>query len=143
LSLSTSIWILNGIVWFRRQDRPSKARISFDYGYSLALEQVTAAFDAENTINTLEFRFKHRNTANGPVLYKIEKLIVRVNDRIAEGSVRGAVMSRGMSLLSLLDFGFTKNAVDSFQDRPLGRLEYSAIYGHPEFGCSRANNTNY
>src|SRR5216683_756795 len=49
------IWAINGIVWLRRQKRPSKARVAFDYSYGIALDEITPSHDEGNEKNCLEF----------------------------------------------------------------------------------------
>lgn len=64
-----TIWGFIGIVWLRRQNRPSRRRVSFDYSYGIAIEDVRIAFDKDNINNMLQFFPDLRNHANGPMKF--------------------------------------------------------------------------
>jgi hypothetical protein len=133
---STSIWLLNGLIWFYRQRRPSQQRISFDYSYGLALEQIYPALDLGNLENTLEMRLVIRNVANGPLRYEIDKFQFIVEDRFVNATIKTSVIPRLMSTTIFPGAGFKKDAYEQFQERTTGRLEYLIKYGHPEFPLS-------
>jgi hypothetical protein len=80
---AASIWSLNGIIWLQHQRRPSRQRISFDYSYGLALEDIIFSHDEGNIENYLEFRLALRNVTNGPLQIKIDRLSFFIEDRFA------------------------------------------------------------
>ena len=132
-----SIWGLNGILWLRRQSRPSRARISFDYSYGLPLENVVGSLDPENKDNTLEIRLVVRNVASGPAKVLLEKMRVTIEDRFVEVTNIPFVLPRDLRLTVIPNAGFKLEAYRKFKDRTTGQLEYSMLYGHPSEAYSR------
>lgn len=131
------IWSWNGLVWLRRQRRPSKAMLDFDYSYSLALEQVVPALDLENERNTLEFRLVVKNTSQRPIRMQPEKIEFRVEDRFVEAIPRGSIIAANMSITIIPNRGFSKDAWLTFKDRTHGSIVFSILYGHPDYPFSR------
>ncbi len=113
---AVGLWIINGIVWLRRQTRPSKAKI--------------------NETNNLEFRFQIRNVAPGPIKYKAERIDVVVDDRIKSARDITGTLPRN-SWIQLKVGGYEKKIVDTLPDRVAGTYEFSIIYGHPDDEYSR------
>jgi hypothetical protein len=137
LTFTLGIWMINGVIWLRRQRRPSKQRISFDYSYSLALEGIWAGLDLDNNENTLELRLQLRNTAVRPIRFEVEKLQFRIEDRFVEAIPKGAILAPGMTLTLFPHRGFNITAWNAFKERTAGSVEFSILYGHPEYGHSR------
>jgi hypothetical protein len=130
--LVATIWLVIGIVWLRRQQRPSRERIAFDYSYAMSLEGIDPAFDPTNTDNTLEIRPKFRNVANGPLKYMIEQFSVQVEDRIVSyNNVPPSIIPR-IAVRSVLHKGFRKEAYEQFGTKTSGQMRYSIVYGHPD-----------
>jgi hypothetical protein len=136
--LVATIWGFNGIVWLRRQRRPSKAQVTFDYSYALALEEVVPSLDVANASNTLEVRLKIRNHANGPMKFMVERLHTTIGDRFWTMPAKfEAILPRAGGITLFPGGGFTKEAFDKFADTTNGGLEFSILYGHPEDNLSR------
>lgn len=133
---TASIWLLNGIIWLRRQNRPSKERISFDYSYGLALEDLLITHDDGNNDNYIEFRLAIRNVTNGPVRFNIEKLSFYLEDRFVDAKSFSSIIPRGTRTTLIPASGFRREAAMNLSDRPKGRIEYSIKYGHPDFAYS-------
>ncbi|MCI0556689.1 MAG: hypothetical protein L0287_37595 [Anaerolineae bacterium] len=131
-----TIWGINGIIWARRQSRPSKARMAFDYSYGIALDEVIPAHDEGNEMNCLEFRFQIRNVAPGPMKYKAERIDVIIGDRIRTSRDIVGILPRN-SWIQLKIGGFEKTMVNALDDRTVGTHEFSIIYGHPQDEYSR------
>jgi len=132
------IWGLNGIIWLRRQRRPSKARVTFDYSYGLALEDLIPALDLTNADNTLEVRLRIRNHATGPVKLMVEKIHTTIEDRFwTTPNKIDAVLPRNAATTIFPGGGFKKDAFDKFAATTEGRLEFSILYGHPDDKLSR------
>src|SRR5579884_1046422 len=126
------LWGVNGLIWLQRQRRPSRARVSYDYSYALASEEVIPSLDLENNQNTLKFRLAFTNVANGALKYHVEKLQIFLEDRFATARIGTSVIPRATRMLMIPNAGFGRGAFDSFPERTHGHLEYSIIYGHPE-----------
>ncbi len=135
-SFCASIWALNGIIWLRRQSRPSAARIAFDYSYGVTLDEVSPSHDPGNEKNCLEFRFLIRNVAPGPLKYNAERIDVIVDDRIKTARNITGTLPRDAKI-QLKVGGFEKNVVDGFKERLSGSYEYTIAYGHPDDEYSR------
>ncbi|SRR6266851_8487549 len=133
---AVGLWIINGIVWLRRQTRPSKAKITFDYSYGIALDDISPSIDPNNETNNLEFRFQIRNVAPGPIKYKAERIDVVVDDRIKSARDITGTLPRN-SWIQLKVGGYEKKIVDTLPDRVAGTYEFSIIYGHPDDEYSR------
>ena len=133
-----TIWGINGIIWLHRQRRPSKAQVTFDYSYALALEEVVSSLDVINTDNTLELRLKIRNHANGPMKFLVERFHTTIEDRFwtTPAKIEG-VLPRAGGITLFPGGGFKKEAFDKFADKTNGRLDFSILYGHPEDSLSR------
>jgi hypothetical protein len=71
-TLVAVIWGVNGVIWLRAQTRPSKAKMTFDYSYGVALDEIFPSHDRENVANV----------APGPLKYKVERVDVVIGDRI-------------------------------------------------------------
>ena len=121
-----------------RQRRPSKAQVTFDYSYALALEEIVPSFDVINANNTLEVRRKIRNHANGPMKFLVERFHTTIEDRFWTTPVKfEAVLPRAGGITLFPGDGFKKDAFDKFADTTNGRLDFSILYGHPEDNLSR------
>jgi hypothetical protein len=132
------LWAINGVVWLRRQRRPSKASVTFDYSYGVVLEAVETSYDANNEGNSFEIRLRIRNHASGPMSFEFERIHVTIGDRFhtAPSGIIG-VLSRVEAITIFPGGGFSKEAVARFKERDHGTLEYSILYGHPEDKLSR------
>jgi|SRR5271165_2606547 len=132
------IWGINGILWMRGRNRPSKARITFDYSYALNLDGIEIGFDPKDENIILQFRLCIRNHANGPVRYSIEKFRTTVEDRFFELPVKvtGVLPRIGQTTIHP-GGGFKKEAFDGFRNRFFGTIEYKILYGHPDDRLSR------
>lgn len=132
------IWGLNGIIWLRRQRRPSKEHVTFDYSYGLALEEVVPSLDLTNINNTLEIRLKIRNHATGPIKFLVEEFHTTIEDRFWTTPVQfNGVLPRMGAITLFPGGGFKKDAFDRFEERTKGRLKFSILYGHPDDKLSR------
>jgi len=136
-SFALGIWILNGVIWISRQKRPSKQRIAFDYSYSLTLTDIFPSLYLTDQDSTLELRPRFKNASNRAFMYKFERLEFRIEDRFARGEPKGAILAANTSLTVIPGFGFNRAAWDSFKDRTGGSVEFTIVYGHPEYGFSR------
>jgi len=137
-SFAVTIWTFNGIVWMRRQARPSPARITFDYSHALLFEGVVPALDLENKANTFELRLLIRNAANGPVQFRSENWTLSIEDRITPPSTAIiGTLARGEQRTMFPAGGFREEAYNDFKDRTEGTLEFSILYGHPDDPLSR------
>jgi hypothetical protein len=134
---TSGIWAINGMVWLRRQARPSREHIAFDYAYALALEEIAPSLDLNNLENTLELRPKFRNVANGPMRVLIDRMDVRLEDRFYQARIANFVIPRAVQRTVLTNFGFRREAFDAFPSRARGTIELSILYGHPEDRYSR------
>lgn len=134
-----TVWGINGIVWLKHERRPSKARITFDYSYALAVETVSTSYDPTNSINNLEVRLVIRNHANGPLKILVERLHITIEDRYwtTPPNTINLMLPRVAALTIFPGGGFSKEAVDKFAATTRGRLELSFLYGHPEDKFSR------
>jgi hypothetical protein len=141
-AFTLTIWIINGVLWLRRQARPSRARISFDYSYAMALEDIEFVIDDTNAFNTLELRPKFRNVANGPVKFMVEKIDIRIEDRIAQARHIEGVIPRATLRTIILNSGFTREAYDKFNERSGGIMEYIIKYGYPDEQYTRQVSTS-
>jgi hypothetical protein len=131
-----AVWTLNGVVWFSTRNRPSKQKLTFDYSFGIALDDVIPSHDPENVHNNLEFRFQIRNVAPGPAKYDAERINVVIGDRIRSARNINGTLPRN-SWIQLKVGGFDKDTVDQFPDRIAGTYEYTIIYGHPEDNYTR------
>jgi hypothetical protein len=131
-----TLWGINGIIWFSRQNRPSRARLIFDYSYGIALDEITPSHDIDNDHNCLEFRFQIRNVAPGPMKYNAERIDVIIGDRIRTARAIAGILPRDGRIL-LRPPGFDKITIDSLENRVSGNYEFSIIYGHPADKYSR------
>lgn len=135
-TFAVTIWAFIGIIWLRRQVRPSKAKLTFEYSYGIALDEIVPSHDKDNQINSLEFRFHIRNVAPGPLKYKAERVDVIIGDRIRTERNLIGVLPR-TSWTQLMVGGFDQEVVGSLEDRTAGVYEMSIIYGHPDDEYSR------
>jgi hypothetical protein len=126
------IWVVNGTIWLRRQQRPSRERISFDYSYALSLEGIDASFDQNNPSNTLEVRPQFRNVANGPLRYMVEQFSVQIEDRIVSFNNLPPYIIPRSALRAMLHPGFRREAYDQFAQKTVGQMRYCIVYGHAE-----------
>jgi hypothetical protein len=130
----SAIWGLNGIIWLKHQKQPSDERISFDYAYGLALEDITLAIEREKEESALQFGLRFRNAASGPMRFYVEEFDVILKDRtIARPTFinRGGFIPRDSSTIFFYP-PFSKKVLDECSPRSDGVLRYSVIYGHPE-----------
>ena len=126
------LWAWNGIVWFRRQKTPAKARVAFDYRYSLALDGVHIAYDPDKEEATLQLGLILHNAAEWPMKYHVKDISVILGDRtIGEPEFinRGGIVSR-MSKTIFLFPSFIKDVVRPNMN---GTIKYTIEYGHPDF----------
>ncbi len=73
--------ILSVIVWLWRQKTPAKARVAFDYRYSLALDGIHIAYDPDKQEAALQLGLKMHNTAEWPMKYHVKDISVILGDR--------------------------------------------------------------
>lgn len=133
-----AIWGINGILWMQGRNRPSKARITFDYSYGLNLDGLGVGFEPDNENNALQFWLQLRSHTNGPVKYSVEKFRTTVEDRFIDipRTVTG-ILPRAGQITIYPGSGLKKEAIDAFKNRFYGTIEYSILYGHPEDALSR------
>jgi hypothetical protein len=131
-AFTLTIWLINGVIWLRRQARPSHTRIAFDYSYAMALEDVEYSVDDDNEVNTLEVRPRFRNVASGPIKFIVEKIETRIEDRIASARQIDGVIPRATLRTIIPNSGFRRDAYDQFRDRTKGMMGYVVRYGHPD-----------
>ncbi len=132
-----TIWVINGVVWLRRQRRPGRQRTTFDYSFGLALTGLYLGHDTESDESNLQLGLNLFNAAPGPLRYEVESFDVVIGDRtIARPNFanRGAILSRGCGAQFFYQ-PFARNMVPD--RRTQGVIRYSIKYGHPEFGFSR------
>ena len=130
------VWISNGVVYFTTRNRPSKSKMTFDYSFGFALDEISPSHDPDNIDNSLEFRFLIRNVAPGPLKYKIERINAIIGDRIRATRNGEGILPRNSSTMLRVG-GFQKDQVDQLPNRISGIYEISIIYGHPDDGYSR------
>ena len=141
LVLAAAMTIFRNVISLRRENRPSRARLTFDYNYGIALDDIIPSHDVDNEQNCLEFRFQIRNVAPGPLKYNAERIDVIIDDRIRTGrNLSGSLPRTSWILLKV--GGFRKSLVDTLQDRVTGRYEMMISYGHPAEGYSRQMKKN-
>ena len=141
LVLAAAMTFFRNIVSLRRENRPSRARLTFDYNYGIALDDITPSHDIDNEENCLEFRFQICNVAPGPLKYNAERIDVIIDDRIRTArNISGSLPRTSWIFLKVSGFG--KNVVDALQDRVTGRYEMTISYGHPAEGYSRQMKKN-
>jgi hypothetical protein len=93
--------------------------------------------DLDNQDNTLELRLQLRNTSIRPIRYEMEKLEFRIEGRFVEAKVRSAILAAGSTLTIFPHHGFNMAAWKAFKERTSGSIEFSILYGHPEYEHSR------
>jgi hypothetical protein len=129
----TAIWGINGVIWLRSQQRPSRTRLTFDYSYGLALDEITPSHDTENEGNTLEFSFRIRNVAPGAIRYNVERMDVIIGDRIRTlRNCTGTLPRNSWILLHVSDF--QRNIVDDLPDRTEGTYSIQSFMAIPKMG---------
>lgn len=131
-----AIWGLNGVIWLRRQRRPSRERVAFDFSYGLSLQGLQLGRDESKEDAAFQLGLVLFNAADWPIKYEIEDIDVIVGNRaIARPTFvnRGGVISRRCSTMFFYP-PFPKNAM---KERTDGILQFSIVYGHPEFGFAR------
>jgi hypothetical protein len=104
------------------QQPPSKLRIDFDYG--LALKTVVPALDLNNPENTFELPLQLTNKAAG----------ARFNINLKSMNVE---LKIGLFVRILRERLYHVIYGTVLEKRTTGSLEYSIIYGHPDYGRSR------
>lgn len=135
---TATIWAINGIIWLRRQRRPSRARIAFDYAYAIPVTSVEFGWDPQNKANTLEIRPRIKNVAPGPIRYRVVRLYVTFNDRFVEWRAsEDSILAREIERTIIPNKGFDAAAYESFGPETHGKIEFEISYGHPTDQFSR------
>jgi hypothetical protein len=138
--IAASFWT----AWFFLPARSGRAEevgngaLTIDYAHALALEGLQASLDTGNSTNTYEVRLVLRNTAAGPMKYRIEKYECVIDNIIVKAThLAGNVIPKDGKMAFFPNTGYNKSQYTSLKDRSTGTLEYTIAYGHPDKPPSR------
>ena len=126
------LWAWNGVIWLRRQRRPGKHQVAFDYGYGLALEGLHIGRDEEKEEAALQIGLILRNATDGPLKFYVEEFDIIIDDMTItrpQFKTRDALISRGAQMT----FFYPPFGISVIKPRPEGIIRYSIKYGHPDF----------
>lgn len=138
VTFTCALFIYNGFIWLKSQKRPSNERLSFDYSYGLALEDIHVGLEGQEI---LQLGIKLKNTSGMPLKYCVKNIFMRIGDRVVPFPSflnSGTVISTGMSSTYFYPPFINKEVVSSLDKKQRGTIEYTIEYGHPEIGFVRS-----
>lgn len=134
VTFGACVWTLNGIIWFRTRNKPSKSKMIFDYSHGLALLGVSLGIDEGKKNEAFQVGLMLHNAADGPIKFHVEDFDVIVGDRTITHpnfKNRNGIVPRG-STLTFFFPAFDKKTLDAVKPRAEGKIKYRILYGHPD-----------
>jgi hypothetical protein len=130
------LWAVNGVIWLRREIRPSRKRIAFDCAYGLALESISLGKDEGQQTAAVQLGIVLRNAAPVPLRYVVEDMAVIIGTATIPHPTwanRGGLISRGCATT----FNYPSFPSSVIKPREKAVIRFTIAYGHPEFGSVR------